>query len=509
MPGEFLKGFSKFFTNLSISQRQELDRIFSDLQNSKELTSLDESLRLLKRKVDQRLPIPELTVTATVRGAIIEWGALPDQRIIFYEIDISTVSNFASFDTVTTFSTQIIIDGLSQTKFVRVRGVRRDGTTTPYSDQTTVAPTLFDIQSHVAEAFYTPITGSALTTILGGGISGTSAVRVSTGGLAVIQTKAGNTVKTATFDSNTVAGNSIVVLAGTQNVEVTDVTDDNSNTYVKLVSNTTGSRLISIWLANSITGGATTTVTFTAAGESIGTSHIVIAELQGDLEVDQTNTADTGSDTNHHGGGVTTAHADTIVIMGTRLFNAYTVSSRSESYVQLDATTRMETQYQIYTNTVTTDADWTSDATEDGTNAMVSLNEIAVAADALKVDDLAYTPINPNGNSMVWGFISGYADPVSALTGENPVQIRVMVTITTAAGDATTEEYQRLSFGEFFNSLSIGPFIVEHPDLGGSVKVRVDVEDTSVTEDGTGRIQDSTYINWVHINILEIGSTGV
>ena len=295
MPGNFLRGFSKFFTNLTIPQRQELDRIFADLQNAKEVTSLDESLRLLKRKVDQRLPIPQLITTETIRGAIIEWVALKDQRINFYEVNISTVSNFATFSTITTFGIQIVIDGLSTTKFVRVRGVRRDGTTSPYSDVITISPVLFDIQSHTLEAFYIPITGSTLTTILGGSTA----------------------------------------------------------------------------------------------------------------------------------------------------------------------------------------------------------------------DNLAYTPINPNGNSMVWGFISGYADPVSALTGENPVQAKVMVTTTTAGGDATTEEHQRLSFGEFFNSLNIGPFIVDHPDLGGSIQVRVDVIDSSVTEQGTGRIQDSTYINWVHINILEIGSTGV
>ena len=295
MPGESLKGFSKFFTNLSISQRQELNRIFAGLQNAKELTSLDESLRLLKRKVDQQLPIPQLTTTETIRGAIIEWVPLKDQRINFYEVNISTVSNFASFKTITTFGVQIVIDGLSTTKFVRVRGVRRDGSTSPYSDVITIAPVLFDIQSHTLEAFYVPIVGAEVQTILGG-----------------------------------------------------------------------------------------------------------------------------------------------------------------------DST-----------------------------------------------DDLSYTPINPNGNSMVWGFISGYADPVSALTGENPVQARVIVIITTASGTSIEAEYQRLSLGEFFNSLNIGPFIVEHPDLGGTVQVRVDVEDSSVTEAGTGRILDSTYINWCHINILEIGSTGV
>lgn len=292
MPGDFLRGFSKFFTNLSIAQRQELDRIFSDLQNAKELTSLDESLRLLKRKVDQRLPIPILEFTPTIRGAIVQWAALKDQRVSFYEVDVSVVSNFASFTTITTFGIQIVIDGLSETKFVRVRGVRRDGTTTPYSDPFIIAPVLFDIQSHTAEAFYIPIEGVGTHKIIGG--------------------------------------------AGTS---------------------------------------------------------------------------------------------------------------------------------------------------------------------------LAYTPINPNGNSMVWGFITGYADPVSALTGDNPVQAKVMVKTTTKAGIITDVEQQRLSFGEFFNSLNIGPFIIEHPDLGGTVEVRVDVTDVSVTEEGTGRILDSTYINWCHMNILEIGST--
>ena len=292
MPGESLKGFSKFFTNLSIAQRQELDRIFNDLQNAKELTSLDESLRLLKRKVDQRLPIPILDFTATVRGAIVQWKPLKDQRVTFYEVDVSVVSNFAAFDTITTFGIQIVIDGLSETKFIRVRGVRRDGTTTPYSDVLTIAPVLFDIQSHTLEAFYIPIEGVGTHKIIGG--SGTS---------------------------------------------------------------------------------------------------------------------------------------------------------------------------------------------------------------------LAYTPINPNGNSMVWGFISGYADPVSALTGDSPVQAKIMVKTTTKAGVSTDTEQQRLSFGEFFNSLNIGPFIIAHPDLGGTVEVRVDVTDVSVTEEGTGRILDSTYINWCHMNILEIGST--
>jgi len=291
MAGESLKGFSKFFTNLTKAQRQEIDRALADLQNSKEITSLDTSIRLLKRHVNQRLPIPQLTVTTAIRGASVEWEPLIDQRVNFYEADVSDFSNFASFTTIPTYGIQVVIDGLSGTKYVRVRGVRRDGTTTPYSETAVITPTLFSIQSHSAEAFYIPITGTSANVILGG--SGT---------------------------------------------------------------------------------------------------------------------------------------------------------------------------------------------------------------------DLAYTPINPDGNSMVWGFISAYADPVVAMFGDSPVTASVMVKTTLADGSSTDEEYVRLSFGEAFNSQNIGPFVVPHPDLGGSLAIRIQMSDTSVKENGDPRKQDSTEVMWCHLNVLEVGS---
>ena len=292
MAGEFLSGFSKFFTNLTPSQRQEIDRAFADLQNSKEMTSLDTSIRLLKRKPDQRLPVPQITITPTVRGAIVEWPALPDQRINFYEVEVSAFSNFASFTTIPTFGIQVVIDGLTTTKFVRVRGVRRDGTTTPFSNQVAITPSLFEINSHTLEAFYIPITGT---------------------------------------------------------------TD------------------------NAVIGGSGTT--------------------------------------------------------------------------------------------------------------------------------LAYTPANPDGNSMVWGFISAYADPVCAMTGDQPVEASVMVKITQANGDVTDEEFVRLTFGEFYNCQNIGQFVVAHPDSGGTIEIRITMKDTSTTETGSTRKRESTSVQWCHMNVLELGST--
>jgi len=291
MPGEFLKGFSKFFTNLTAQQRQELERAFNDMQNSLEMTSLDESIRLLKRKPDQRLPIPELTFAYASRGATIEWKALPDQRINFYECHVSTFSNFSAYTTIPTYGTVVVINGLSSTKYVRVRGVRRDGTVTPFSETGIIVPNTYDIRSHFSESFYIPITGT-----------------------------------------------------------------------------------------------------------------------------------------------------DTFIVAG-----------------------------------------------GPGT-------------------DMEYSPINPNGVSMVWGFISAYGNPTTAIAGDAGVQASLWVTTTQADGDSTDEEYVRISFGEYFSSQNIGPIPVEHPDLGGTIAIRLEVKDITKNQIQGTRYGDSTEVVWAHLNSFELGT---
>ena len=293
MAGEHIRNFAKFFTNLSTSQRQEMERTLADLENSKELMSLDSSLRQLRRNVDQRLPIPQLTIDPTVRGANISWEPLPDQRISFYEVDVSSTSNFAAFTTTPTFGISLIIDGLTSTKTVRVRGIRRDGTTTPYSDPGTVNPALFDIQSHAAENFYIDITGTDAVTVLGG----------------------------------------------------------------------------------------------------------------------------------------------------------------------------------------------------DGT-------------------DLDYTPINPDGNSMVWGFISMYADPSVAMFGKDDIMTKIIKVVKSSEGEVleTTTEWQ-MSSGEYNNSQAIGPFHIAHPELNQSIELSCTVQDQTVKENLTARSADNTVVWWCTLSVLEIGST--
>jgi hypothetical protein len=115
------------------------------------------TIDLLQRKPEQNLPIPQLTITRGVRGALITWAALPDQRINFFELQISSTSNFAVISTITTYGNQATISGITSTVYVRVRGVRKDGTTTPYSDVGTVTPRIFDVRISFQETFYVAI----------------------------------------------------------------------------------------------------------------------------------------------------------------------------------------------------------------------------------------------------------------------------------------------------------------------------------------------------------------
>ncbi len=291
MPGDWIGTFAKFFTNLTDNQRLQLERALHEAQNSKEITNLESSIKTLKRKVDQRLPIPQPEARIVVRGAVIEWPNLVDQRITFYEVDVSTTTNFADFDTFPTFGTITIIDGLTQTKFVRVRGVRRDGTCTPYSETVVIAPRLFGLNSHTGENFYVLIVGDQPNIIVGG--------------------------------------------PGT---------------------------------------------------------------------------------------------------------------------------------------------------------------------------DLEYVPINENGNSFCWGFISMYADPAVAMFGLDHIYADVVVKVTDSNGNLTSESIEwRGTMGEFFNSQDIGPFTIPHPETGSTLEVRLEVTDKTTMADGTTRSADSSQVYWAHLNTIELG----
>jgi len=285
MPLKQINEFRSKFTNLTISQQEELQFAFKDLQDSLDTTSLTTSLELLKRRPDQDLPIPQVTSTPTIRGAILEWDPLPDQRVSFFEIDVADQNNFSSFVTTTTFGLSAIIDGLTFTKFARVRGIRKDETVTAYSETVQISPEAFEINTHTDEDFYVRIIGTDENTVLGG---------------------------------------------------------------------------------------------------------------EGSF--------------------------------------------------------------------------------------------------------LEFTPINPEGQSMVWGMISTYADPAVAMYGIDSINARVYLRIIDTDGSVVSDEViWKHSISEYFNTQAIGPFTINHPELNQSVELRVTVQDE------TGTAADNSQVQWVHLNVFELG----
>jgi len=158
---QHVRTFAKFFTNLTPDQQREFERALVSVQDSIDTTSLGVTIDLLERKPNQSLPIPVLTITRSIRGALISWAQLPDQRINFFEVQVTSTSNFAVASTVTTYGNQATISGITTTKYIRVRGVRKDGTTTPYSEIGSVTPRIFDVRIKFQETFYVSIPKSA------------------------------------------------------------------------------------------------------------------------------------------------------------------------------------------------------------------------------------------------------------------------------------------------------------------------------------------------------------
>lgn len=168
MAKEHVRNFAKLFTNLTEGQQRELERALSELDNQQEITNLNASLEFLRRKPNQNLAVPDITATPIVRGVILEWPALKDQRIAAYEIQVSTSPVFASFVTTSTFGQSAIIEGLSTTTFIRIRGIRSNGTQGPFSDTVTVNPFVFSIKARTQETFYFSLTDNIPFTVLGG-----------------------------------------------------------------------------------------------------------------------------------------------------------------------------------------------------------------------------------------------------------------------------------------------------------------------------------------------------
>jgi len=102
---------------------------------------------------------------------------------------------------------------------------------------------------------------------------------------------------------------------------------------------------------------------------------------------------------------------------------------------------------------------------------------------------------------MVWGMISTYADPAVAMWGADQINCRVYKRIIDTDGTTVVSDelVWKHSISEFFNTQAIVPFTIEHPELNQSIELRVTVQDETQTSD------DNTQVQWVHLNVFELG----
>jgi len=168
MAKEHVRNFAKFFTNLTPGQQRELERALAELDNQQEITNLVSTLDFVRKKPRQNMAVPEILATPIVRGALLEWEPLPDQRVSTYEINVSEDPNFSSFSTSFTFGNSVAIEGINLTTFVRIRGVRTDGSQGPFSDTVTINPIVFAIKARTQEVFYFYMNTNQEQQVLGG-----------------------------------------------------------------------------------------------------------------------------------------------------------------------------------------------------------------------------------------------------------------------------------------------------------------------------------------------------
>lgn len=151
--------------NLPPGQADRLRNALVDAEDLLTFHSLNRPENQQKRKISGLVDKITLTAVSSVLGGYVSWSRLSDPRIAMYEVQTSDDSVFSSFDSFQILDTFFSVDGISSTKFVRVRGVRIDGETGLWSDTATLTPNIVAPTTHSIEfypIYQTPISNPIL-----------------------------------------------------------------------------------------------------------------------------------------------------------------------------------------------------------------------------------------------------------------------------------------------------------------------------------------------------------
>lgn len=135
-----LRGFAKIFSKLPTSVRSIIERSFEEAENLMDFHSRSVPNRQNRRRISGLVAVPVVTGINSIFGGAIRWERAEDPRITMYDVQIDTVNVFPNPTTLQVLEPFFSIEGLTSTRFLRVRAIRFDGRTGNWSNTVQITP---------------------------------------------------------------------------------------------------------------------------------------------------------------------------------------------------------------------------------------------------------------------------------------------------------------------------------------------------------------------------------
>jgi hypothetical protein len=136
-----LRGFASLLKDLPPVIKNRVEMAFAEAENLLDFHNRSVPDLQTKRKPSGLIEIPIITTESSILGGSVKWPRLSDPRITLYEVQTDTVNVFPNPSSYTVLETFFAIENVTSDIFVRVRGVRQDGTAGNWSETGTIEPT--------------------------------------------------------------------------------------------------------------------------------------------------------------------------------------------------------------------------------------------------------------------------------------------------------------------------------------------------------------------------------
>jgi len=136
-----VRGLTGLFRELDPQTKTLFDSAFADAENLIDFHSRSVPERQRRRRISGLVKTIVLRAESNLLGGFLSWDRLDDQRISFYEAQVSNDNIFSDPETITTLDTFIALENLRSIKYARVRGVRGNkGEAGLWSNTVTITP---------------------------------------------------------------------------------------------------------------------------------------------------------------------------------------------------------------------------------------------------------------------------------------------------------------------------------------------------------------------------------